>query len=171
MIDGLTGLWNRAYLNQRLMAETAAALRHQHPLSAIMVDVDKFKSINDTHGHPFGDDVLRHVAQILASCCRTEDIVCRYGGEEFAVLTPGVSRLGAFALAERARLLIHKQVFTHRAAEVRVTCSCGVAELTAQGGNAMLEAADTALYEAKHGGRNRVICSGIRDSRPLTSVA
>lgn len=161
MIDGLTGLWNRAYLDERLAAEAALARRHHRPLSAIMADVDRFKLINDAHGHPFGDDVLRRVAQALSSCCRTEDIVCRYGGEEFAILTPGVSISGAEVLAERARQIIHEQTLRHRSADVRVSCSLGVAELSPDGPLNVLEVADGALYQAKRGGRNRVIAAGV----------
>ena len=130
MIDGVTGLWNRTYFDHRLAQETSLSNRYGSALSIIMADIDWFKSVNDTHGHPFGDRVLRNVANVLVSCCRKEDHVCRYGGEEFVILTPRVPLAAAFkALAERgAARDQHALVMMHRGAEVRVSCSFGVSE-------------------------------------------
>jgi two-component system cell cycle response regulator len=124
-----------------------------------MADVDRFKSINDTYGHSFGDEVLRAVAYIFTEICRAEDIVCRYGGEEFTILLPNTPLAGAAELAERMRLAIEARPFSYRADAVSVTCSFGVANLRASIPPSILELADQALYSAKHSGRNRVeIC-------------
>ncbi len=104
MIDGLTGLWNRTYLEMQLSREHSAARRSGNPLSCVMADVDRFKQLNDTCGHGFGDDVLRIVAKILTNNSRGEDIVCRYGGEEFTILLPNTSAETAAALSERLRM-------------------------------------------------------------------
>jgi diguanylate cyclase (GGDEF)-like protein len=158
MIDGLTGMWNRAYLDQRLATELSLAHRHHRPFSMIMLDVDRFKSINDAHGHPFGDQVLRQVSRLVASGCRSEDIVCRYGGEEFAILAPMTSMDGAKTLAEHLRVAIHGEVLQHRGAALRISCSFGVAELDLDGRGSLVELADAALYRAKQSGRNCVVC-------------
>jgi len=175
MIDGLTGLWNRAYLDHRISAELQLAHRHGRMLSLIMTDVDRFKSLNDKHGHPFGDEVLRRIARFLVEGCRTEDVVCRYGGEEFVILTPEVGAAKASLLAERLRCAIAQQRFRHRDADVCVSCSFGVAELEQleheHSASALIERADLALYQAKSSGRNRVVvvhrpqqCAGDRIS-------
>jgi two-component system cell cycle response regulator len=159
MIDGLTGLWNRTYLDAHVTIELSAARRSDQPLSCIMADVDCFKSINDTYGHSFGDDVLRAVAAIFTRNCRLEDIVCRYGGEEFTILLPNTPLAKASDLAQRLRLAIEAEPFLYRTDPVRVTCSFGVANLRASIPPSILELADQALYCAKHSGRNRVeIC-------------
>jgi len=163
MIDGLTGLWNRGYLDARLMAEVALARRSGRALSCIMLDVDRFKGVNDKFGHPFGDDVLKMVASRLNAGSRTEDVVCRYGGEEFAILLPNTARTGAVELADRMRLAIAAQTLRFRDQTVNVTCSMGVAEVQEgdEDGSAMLETADSALYQAKQTGRNRVCTSNV----------
>jgi two-component system cell cycle response regulator len=159
MIDGLTGLWNRTYLDAHVTIELSSARRSDQPLSCIMADVDCFKSINDTYGHSFGDDVLRAIAAIFTQNCRVEDIVCRYGGEEFTILLPNTPLADAAALAERLRLAIEAWPFVYRLDPVSVTCSLGVANLRASIPPSILELADQALYCAKHSGRNRVeIC-------------
>lgn len=156
MIDGLTGLWNRTYLDAHLSIELSSARRTSQPLSCIMADVDCFKSINDTYGHSFGDEALRAVAVIFSQGCRVEDIVCRYGGEEFTILLPNTSVQDAAELAERLRFAIETQPFSHRDAPVRITCSFGVANLRGPVPPSVIELADEALYRAKHSGRNRV---------------
>jgi two-component system, cell cycle response regulator len=159
MIDGLTGLWNRTYLDAHVTIELSSARRSDQPLSCIMADVDCFKSINDTYGHSFGDEVLRTIAAIFTQNCRVEDIVCRYGGEEFTILLPHTPLAQAAELAERLRLAIEAQTFFYRTDPVTVTCSFGVANLRASIPPSILELADQALYSAKHSGRNRVeIC-------------
>jgi len=156
MIDGLTGLWNRTYLDLHLSRELSAARRSGNPLSCVMADVDHFKSLNDTCGHGFGDEVLRIIASIFTTCCRAEDIVCRYGGEEFTVLLPNTSAQRAALLAERLRLAIQSQSFPRNGESVKITCSFGVAELQGPVPPTLVELADEALYRAKHSGRNRV---------------
>ena len=125
-----------------------------------MLDLDHFKTLNDTHGHPFGDEVLRRLGQLLTETCRTEDVVCRYGGEEFVVLTPGLDRKAASGLAERLRRAIAALELQAGSTAVKITCSLGVAEVdaTTQSSADLVRRADKALYEAKRGGRNRVVC-------------
>lgn len=157
LLDGLTGLRNRAYFEDRFPAEVALAERHGQPLSLIMFDVDHFKHINDAHGHPFGDEVLRGVAQALMSRVRTSDVVCRYGGEEFAVIQPSAGLASATVLAEDLRACIAGLRFTNGSLVVQVTASFGVAELKENcPPHALMAAADAALYRAKHSGRNCV---------------
>src|SRR5882672_12747461 len=155
MIDGLTALWNRAYFNTRLEAQIAQAQRHGHAFSCILADVDRFKTINDTHGQGFGDFVLRGIAGLLADTCRTEDVVCRYGGEEFVILAPGVNAVAGAQFAERVRRTIAEKPFARNGISVSVTCSFGVADgpLSVEG---VVEQADRALYRSKSGGRDRV---------------
>jgi two-component system cell cycle response regulator len=155
MIDGLTGLWNRGYLDQRLAEELAFAKRHKNGMACVMLDVDHFKSINDTHGHGFGDLVLKGVANILQQLCREEDNCCRYGGEEFAILVRNTDGVQAKLFAERLRKGIEGIIFKSGLVSAAVTCSFGVAELET-GGDDILIRADKALYESKKGGRNRV---------------
>lgn len=159
-IDGLTGLWNRAYFSQRLEEEVAVAIRHQAQLALILCDLDQFKRLNDTYGHPFGDQVLEEFARILAEG-RAGDAACRYGGEEFAVILPRCDVVEAAAVAERFRQSIRQHTWPD-AENLVVTASFGVTDLelvpepTAR---VLIEFADDALYAAKQGGRDRVIVS------------
>jgi diguanylate cyclase (GGDEF)-like protein len=157
MIDGLTGLWNRAYFATRLNTELSLARRTGQPLACLMIDLDHFKQLNDHFGHPTGDEVLRAVGQILSDTCRTEDVVCRYGGEEFVVLTPNTLATAATGLAERLREALEKHDWSRLGRGVKVTASIGVADLPAASPPDILELADAALYQAKHAGRNRVV--------------
>jgi len=161
MIDGLTGLWNRSYLDQRLNAELSLSARTGQTFSCIMADVDHFKAINDTYGHAFGDLALRTTSQIFAENTRAEDIVCRYGGEEFAILLPGVGAVGAGAFAERMRDKVSQLVLLHGSGVVRLTCSFGIAEILKDNvaGASPIQLADQALYQAKRTGRNRVVAA------------
>lgn len=152
-IDPLTGLWNRRYFEQRLSAETSACQRHGRPLSCVMSDIDLFKKLNDKYGHPAGDDALRTVAEVMRETCRREDVICRYGGEEFAILCPDVKCDGAAVLAERLRTGISNAKLT--VPGVHVTCSFGVTD-SAAGTDSLIARADAALYRAKQAGRNRV---------------
>jgi two-component system, cell cycle response regulator len=156
MIDGLTGLWNRLYLDARLSSELSASRRNGQPLSCIMADIDHFKVINDTYGHSFGDEVLRTIAAAFTKTCRAEDIVCRYGGEEIAILLPATSVKEAAELAERLRAAIQFLPLVCHDVPVHVTCSLGVANLGENVPPSVIELADQALYHAKHTGRNRV---------------
>jgi diguanylate cyclase (GGDEF)-like protein len=153
-VDGLTGLWNRGYLDQRLREELAYVRRHGRPMSCVMVDVDHFKAANDTYGHAFGDLVLKGVGGILQALSRTEDIACRYGGEEFAVLARETDGPAAMALAERMRAAIESHPFNHFGAIVRLTCSLGVAA-SSDGAGGILDRAEQAMCASKRDGRNR----------------
>jgi two-component system, cell cycle response regulator len=156
MIDGLTGLWNRRYLDAQTVVEHSTSRRTGEPLSCIMADVDHFKLINDQYGHGFGDEVLRRIGQILTEHARPQDVCCRYGGEEFAILMPGTSLEIAAVVAERLREAVESLVFYYCDKPVKVTCSFGVAQLRDKVPPTILELADEALYQAKSGGRNRV---------------
>jgi diguanylate cyclase (GGDEF)-like protein len=165
MIDGLTGLWNRTYFETRLSSELSLARRAGQPLACAMIDLDHFKQINDRFGHPFGDEVLRLIGQLLGETCRSEDVVCRYGGEEFVILAPNTVASAAVELAERVRGAVESFPFTFRGKPVKVTCSAGVADLQKSPPPSILEQADAALYQAKHGGRNRVV---LADAMPAS---
>jgi two-component system, cell cycle response regulator len=161
MVDGLTGLWNRTYLEVQLSREHSAARRSGNPLSCVMADVDRFKALNDTCGHGFGDEVLRVIAGIFTAHCRAEDIVCRYGGEEFTILLPNTPVRRAAVLADRLRTAIEGEIFMHHGQPVDITCSFGVSQLHGNVPPTVVELADEALYRAKHSGRNRVeVCAG-----------
>lgn len=161
-IDALTGLWNRGYLNDQLAMEIASLQRSGLAFSLVLVDIDHFKPINDTYGHPFGDRVIQGVAAALNRLSRNSDVVCRYGGEEFAIILRGSSSAGARVMAERMREEVEALSFMLGRKAVAVTVSIGVAgsdrfaEVSDPSGVALLEAADKALYEAKDKGRNRV---------------
>lgn len=156
-IDGLTGLHNRAFFDERFAAESAVLRRTVRMLGVVMADIDCFKRINDTHGHTFGDHVLRGVAGVLNHSVRAEDVVCRYGGEEFAIIMPGVGVAGGQVLAERLKRDIAALQMIRLGVDVPVSASFGVAEaIDADGLATLLDRADAALYAAKQGGRNRV---------------
>jgi diguanylate cyclase (GGDEF)-like protein len=160
LIDGLTGLWNRLYFDRRMNDELSLSRRSGRPLSCVMGDVDHFKSFNDRFGHTFGDEVLKCVAGTLNDVARTEDVVCRYGGEEFAVIVPNTNLAGAAELAERLRSAVATADIGTRADAPNVTASFGVAEIDADSTiKSLVDAADAALYRAKQGGRNRVECA------------
>ncbi len=157
--DTLTGLSNRRHFTSTLEAELRRALRHERPLSLIVLDLDRFKQVNDRFGHGMGDRVLVSAARAIEEVVREVDLVGRLGGEEFAVLVPETDLNGAFRLAERIRAGIAAAgVPDPRGQALRVTASLGVATLGVSGSDAdtLLLAADNALYEAKGNGRNRV---------------
>lgn len=158
--DPLTGLYNRRYLGEMLERETRRAVRAAHGLGILMLDLDHFKKFNDTYGHDAGDTVLRETASFLMKSVRAEDIVCRYGGEEFVVILPMADLHASQARAERIRSRIRELAVLHQGQSVGVvTVSVGVAELPAHGTTPkeLLEAADAALYRAKREGRDRVM--------------
>ncbi|MDP1633335.1 MAG: diguanylate cyclase, partial [Gallionellaceae bacterium] len=161
LTDPLTGLYNRRHAVERLLETWAAANRTAHPLSVILVDLDRFKTINDTYGHPAGDAVLRQFAEILRGDSRLPDVACRIGGEEFLVLLPDTALDGAMSHAERIRLACEAARFAADGGELMVTASFGVAEKTVSMSNyeELLNAADRALYAAKQQGRNRVVAA------------
>lgn len=161
--DPLTRVYNRKYLLDRTQSELAYALRHGSPLSFLMIDVDHFKKVNDTHGHPAGDAVLVTLARHVLRVIRSEDVFARYGGEEFAILSRGIALDGATKFAERLRAAIETYPFVHEGARIPVTISIGIAALPAPDvarASELVGRADSALYRAKHEGRNRVRVSG-----------
>jgi diguanylate cyclase (GGDEF)-like protein len=158
--DGLTGVFNRKHLEERLAVDLDLAKRLGTPLSVILLDVDHFKYVNDTHGHLAGDAVLKNVATLAGQGIRQEDTIGRYGGEEFVVVCRGAAVADAVALAERLRWAIWNALTPFEGHAIRVTVSAGVASLacavepTRAG---LLGLADTRLYKAKQAGRNRVV--------------
>jgi two-component system, cell cycle response regulator len=162
--DGLTGLHNRRYLDNHLKTLFERAINRRRPLSLMITDIDRFKPINDTYGHDAGDDILREFAARLRKNVRGIDLACRYGGEEFVVVMPDTEPALANIVAERVRAQIAEIPFAVRGLEepLSVTVSVGLAGIRHQGGDtveALIKRADLALYEAKNGGRNRVIAS------------
>lgn len=155
--DVLTGLANRREFDARLELESQRAVRQESPLSLAMIDLDHFKRINDTFGHATGDDVLRRIGAILRENCRTVDLAARYGGEEFAIALPDSSLLAAQHLCERIRLAVAGQDWASLQPGLAVSISIGVAmRHESETAQALVEAADHCLYQAKHAGRNRV---------------
>jgi diguanylate cyclase (GGDEF)-like protein len=158
--DELTGLSNKRAFTDVAYKEAARAQRFSHPLSLLMLDIDDFKKVNDTYGHLQGDEVLRRIGRILRAESRGIDEPARYGGEEFAVALPETGTEGAIGLAERVRERIEREQvpFVDREGNLRITASVGVATLPEAAGDvqALIAAADGALYAAKRGGKNRV---------------
>ena len=152
--DSLTGIPNRREFERVLAVEWERALRHAAPLALVLLDLDHFKALNDTHGHPAGDECLRRIGQLLAETIRTSgDVVARYGGEEFALLLPSTDAASAEVVAERLRVLIER-LSIHN-----VTASFGVAAMVPArlaDPASLVAAADRALYTAKRAGRNCV---------------
>ncbi len=152
--DGLTGLWNRTALEERLTQDLAAHRRQDRQLAAVMVDIDHFKSVNDNFGHQAGDVALQRVAEALKGAIRDEDVAARYGGEEFTVVLADADLDGALLAAERMRLAIERLELDSGP----LTASFGVATASAgrETPSSLLEAADKSLYAAKEAGRNTV---------------
>jgi diguanylate cyclase (GGDEF)-like protein len=164
--DSLTGLFNRRVLEEMLGMEMGR--REPVPLALIVLDLDNFKKVNDTFGHPAGDEVLSATGAILRKGCRPNDIVARHGGEEFAVLLSGVSCEVALKVAERLRTKIAEHKFTFADTQTGITASIGVAFI-ANGGitaDEFLSRADQALYHAKQNGKNRVSVFGLGVFKP-----
>lgn len=161
ILDGLTGIYNRKHLEERIVSELGYAARHQQPLSVIIIDVDHFKKVNDTYGHLGGDAVLRAVAALFGKGLRAEDVLARYGGEEFVILLRGTPVGPAVELAERLRRTVEATPIPFEGHLIRITSSAGVASVGEPGLGAeraaLLGAADARLYQAKQGGRNRVV--------------
>lgn len=158
--DSLTNLFNRRFMEIALDRELRRAVRHNKPLAVLMLDIDHFKQLNDTYGHEAGDVVLREVAGVMRQAVRSEDTVCRYGGEEFVALLPELGIEDALARAESIRHMVSELRLYHRGEALReVTISIGVAVYPHNGDtlDQILSLADRALYEAKHLGRNRVV--------------
>jgi diguanylate cyclase (GGDEF)-like protein len=156
--DALTGLYNRRYLEETLGRELLLAERNGHPVSVIMGDLDHFKAVNDHYGHLGGDEVLRAFGALLKRHARGSDIYCRYGGEEFLLVLPGMAEEHAAARAELLRGTIEAAPVGFGALTIAVTASFGVATFPRDGqsSDGLIAAADSALYAAKAAGRNRV---------------
>ena len=156
--DSLTGLYNRRYLDETLEREVSRARREGIPLSLVMLDIDYFKRVNDTYGHQVGDEVLRTLAATLSADIRTEDVACRYGGEEFLILLPNMPLVAALARAEAWRAAVESLAIGHGDFVLTFTISLGVAAYPEHGKTPddLTRCADQALYKAKHEGRNRV---------------
>ncbi len=161
--DGLTGLYNRHYLNTHLDNLVRQSLNNNKPMSLIILDMDHFKSVNDTYGHDIGDQVLKQFADIVIKSIRSSDLAARFGGEEFVVLMPETDHQQAKDAAERIRKTLETTALkvTHEVEQISKTVSIGVSFMNDMGdtGQSMLKRADEALYRAKNGGRNKVECS------------
>jgi diguanylate cyclase (GGDEF)-like protein len=162
--DPLIGIYNRRCLDRRLVEEFQRAQRYQVPLSILLIDIDHFKKVNDSYGHPVGDLVLRYWGELILGVVRASDIVARYGGEEILVIAPNTSTAAALTLGERIRANIesHELVLSsesNQRQKLRITVSIGVAEYVSGvvSVEELISNADCALYRAKHEGRNRVV--------------
>lgn len=163
LLDPLTRVYNRRYLEEILTREIDRSMRYEQKFSVLMIDVDNFKQCNDSYGHPFGDRVLKTIADVLCLRSRTTDFVSRYGGEEFMVVSPHTDKEGASVLAANLVNLIAKHEFqTEGNTTVSVTISVGVATFKddAFSKEELLELSDKALYQAKKLGKNRVCLLG-----------
>jgi diguanylate cyclase (GGDEF)-like protein len=165
--DPLTGVYNRRYFAERLSSEVAFAERHKSHLGVISFDIDHFKNVNDTHGHPMGDLVLQAMTTEVARLIRVEDVLARVGGEEFMVVVRGIEHQNVVRFAGRLRRAVERMSVPFSADSISVTISAGVASLgevlsvESEAGTVeerLLRLADARLYEAKEGGRNRVCC-------------
>jgi len=160
IMDGLTQIHNHRYLVDFLDREVARSVRHERPLAVLMLDIDRFKAVNDEHGHLCGDYVLREMSNRIRHAVRREDLFARYGGEEFALVLVETNPEQAHEVAERIRASIEAKPFWFESVAVPVTVSVGVASIKTQvetSAGALLKEADEKLYEAKRTGRNRVV--------------
>lgn len=160
--DTLTGLYNRWYVIEKIDSELNRAIRHGSPMSLLMLDLDHFKRINDTFGHPAGDEVLKSVGKLLRESCRVYDVPGRYGGEEFCVVLPETKPGSTTVVAERIRKRLESTELPCGESSIAVTASIGIAGMDTQSEHEMLspaeliDRADRALYSAKTRGRNRI---------------
>jgi len=158
-LDSMTGLYNHGFFQDRLKEEIRRSERYERPLTLLMLDIDHFKALNDTYGHPVGDAILKNVSKMLRATARLEDIVARYGGEEFAVILPETGAEGARLFADRVRKQLESRMRGKAGlpADTKVTVSVGVAGWSGEGTpEDLIDGADRALYRAKKEGRNRV---------------
>lgn len=162
-IDGLTGLWNRMFFDRRWAEEHARNQRQGHALSVALIDVDHFKQINDTFGHPAGDVVLQTIARTIVHESRSSDLACRYGGEEFALLMPDADASAALVVCERIREAIEQEAFP-RLDGRKITVSIGIAGAGSKSTlspEEWVEMSDRNLYAAKRAGRNRIVMTDL----------
>lgn len=159
--DELTGLYNRRYFIKLAEQEINRAVRYRHPQAFVMFDLDRFKQVNDTYGHPAGDEVLKTIASLASQELRDIDLIGRYGGEEFVILLPETSQKGAWAFAERLRKRIALTRMKVGQTEISITISVGISALSPDCTNLtqLIESSDKALYAAKVAGRNRTVCA------------
>jgi two-component system, cell cycle response regulator len=158
--DGLTELFNHRHVHELLRDEFERSRRSEEPLAVVMIDLDRFKAVNDTYGHPTGDVVLYETARILKETAREIDMVGRYGGEEFIAILPNTDEEEGARFAERVRQAVEAHLYRDEQNEIHMTCSSGIASFPAEGVESpeeLLKNADEALYLAKESGRNRVV--------------
>lgn len=156
MIDGVSGLWNRQYFEQRMAAEISLSRRSGRPISCIICEVDGFEKITEQFGHPGADEILRRVGQFLVNNCRMEDVNCRFTGEQFGIVAPNTGAEGALDLANRLCATLAHSEFTCRGQKIHVTCSWGLCDLDHAGSKSIVEMTEQALHQAKSTGGNRV---------------
>ncbi len=157
--DGLTNLFNHRHFQESILDEYNRARRYAYPLGCVLLDIDHFKKINDTHGHQAGDDILKSLAAILQNSIRDVDMAARYGGEEFAITLPHTDLEESLILAERIRENVEKYDFIFNGTKIYVTISLGIASMpenSPESHSELIRFADEALYTAKENGRNRV---------------
>lgn len=156
-VDGLTGLYNRRYWQERFDYTFKLAKRRSKPITAMMLDIDHFKRVNDTYGHQAGDKVIQALASVIKRCVRETDLAGRYGGEEFAIILTDTQEEGAEKVAERIRKQAEDTLVEHEGQQISFTVSLGLAEYSGECTSSMawLELADQALYDAKQNGRNQ----------------
>ena len=157
--DPLTNLFNRRYLEETLDRELARAERESYPVCIIMIDLDHFKKINDTYGHDAGDEVLRALAKTLSEQSRRGDFACRYGGEEFVIVMPNITKHTAYERARKLRRRLNSLEIPYECHRLTTTISMGIASYPANGETrqALLRAADQAMYGAKRAGRDHIL--------------
>ncbi len=172
-VDGLTGVFNRSHLDRCLAAEFSRHKRYSSALSVILFDVDLFKQVNDSFGHPAGDEVLKQLAGLIETQLRSSDMLARYGGEEFIILLPESGIDAAREVATKIRSLVEAAVFIHNDRPISITVSAGISSLTdsMERPEALIEAADSALYQAKESGRNRTVVDGDYDDSGARSCS
>ncbi len=170
--DPLTGAYNRRMLDELGLRLIAESTRHAHACSAMMIDIDHFKNINDSYGHAAGDEVLKQAVDLISTQVRVEDIVGRFGGEEFVVLMPETTNRQAMAVAHRVCRQMRQVAVPHQGNSIKTTVSIGVAQLeVGQNLGQLLEQADRALYLAKSNGRNRVELAQAKTEQDIGSLS
>jgi diguanylate cyclase (GGDEF)-like protein len=164
-IDGLTGILNRRAFLDASEREISRCNRSGETFGFAMFDLDWFKRVNDNYGHPVGDKVLRLFADTLRSVVRPHDFLSRYGGEEFALVMPGIDKAAACAIVERCRQAVERRSIEHDGRPIKVTVSAGVTAFGEDGSDleTLIKAADAALYRAKRSGRNRAVAASSAD--------
>jgi len=159
-VDPLTNCLNRRKFEELSNLEMQRSSRYSTPLSFLMLDIDHFKTINDTYGHAIGDDVLKYFSSVCLKLARATDVVARVGGEEFIIMLPETDEKGAFIFAERVREEIYNSILTIDGHTIKYTVSIGISSLDSDRDSAVsmiLQRADAAMYEAKESGRNRSV--------------